>query len=142
MKPITTKILIGIGLVVLVGVTFGVGAKVGLDFAYKIYKPEFETKIFVTARSAQYTLEAIDLNQTEEARKEQRFILDPHILTLSSLIEDTKDQEMRKKMTLLLERIARHRFDFEYKYKEPFTKNSKTDDMEKQVQQILNKYKS
>jgi hypothetical protein len=124
MKPFTKKIVIGLGLVVLIGAAFGVGAKVGIGFAYKLYKPEFETQILVTTRSAQYTLEAIDLNKIEEARKRQRLILDPYILTLHSLIEDTKDQELRTKMTVLLERIAKHRSDFKDKYKESFTTDS------------------
>jgi hypothetical protein len=109
MKPITKKILIGGTIILAIILAFGGGFYFGIDVAYKIYKPTYETELYVRTMLAHSTIKKIDKNQISESHSSLLSRLNGDIIAIDTHITEMKDGDEKKKFQQLLSGIANHR---------------------------------
>ncbi len=141
MKPITKKILIGGTIILAIILAFGGGFYYGIDFAYKVYKPKYETELYVRTMLGHSTIKKIDKNQISESHSSLLARLNGDIIAMDTWIPEMKDGDEKKKFQKLLSGIASHRKEFPKYYKEFETNTPQLQEASLMVAEILEKYK-
>jgi hypothetical protein len=129
-------LLVALIILAVLGAFIG-GITYGVNTAYKLYSPSFTEMVYTRTASAQIVLEQIDKNKIPEAHSLIRSGLTGDILVLDGVYVDDEKDELRNKISGLLQRVALHRESFPNYYKK---QNHETAEVEAAVDERLKKY--
>jgi hypothetical protein len=139
MKKKYKIILITLGGIILLCASF----VSGFYFSLFNYFPSYALEMQISTMSNQILIEQIDKKEIQDAHKLLRLRLNGNILALDTLIEESNEEEKDKdKMKHLLKRISKHREAFPEHYSPITVEGYELEEANKQIVEILNKYKS